>query len=117
RLGDALEEVPEDHILMATDYPHSSSEWPHTVGGIRERSDITARQKDMILGENAAALLNLPAQRAAGARRAPGARAPRRSPRLPSGGGAGSLARRWGPRGRQSGLPGAEAGPAWAAGH
>jgi len=59
RLGDSLEEVPEDHILMATDYPHFDSEWPHTVGGIRERSDITARQKDMILGENAAALLNL----------------------------------------------------------
>ena len=26
---------------------------------IRERTDLTARQKDLILGENAAALLNL----------------------------------------------------------
>ncbi|HZS03089.1 MAG TPA: amidohydrolase family protein [Chloroflexota bacterium] len=58
-LGRALEEIPEDHVLMATDYPHFDSEWPHTVAGIRERDDITARQKDLILGENAARLLNL----------------------------------------------------------
>jgi predicted TIM-barrel fold metal-dependent hydrolase len=55
----ALEEIPEDHVLMATDYPHFDSEWPHTVAGIRERDDLTPRQKDLILGENAARLLNV----------------------------------------------------------
>ena len=55
----ALEEIPEDHVLMATDYPHFDSEWPHTVAGIRERDDLTPRQKDLILGENAARLLNI----------------------------------------------------------
>jgi predicted TIM-barrel fold metal-dependent hydrolase len=44
---------------MATDYPHFDSEFPHTVSGIRERTDLTAKQKDKILGENAARLLNL----------------------------------------------------------
>jgi predicted TIM-barrel fold metal-dependent hydrolase len=33
---------------------------PHfTVSGIRERKDLTPKQKDKILGENAARLLNL----------------------------------------------------------
>jgi uncharacterized protein len=55
----SLKEVGEDHILMATDYPHFDSEYPHTVSGIRERTDLTAKQKDKILGENAARILNL----------------------------------------------------------
>jgi predicted TIM-barrel fold metal-dependent hydrolase len=55
----SLTEIGEDHILMATDYPHFDSEYPHTVSGIRERTDLTPKQKDKILGENAARLLNL----------------------------------------------------------
>jgi predicted TIM-barrel fold metal-dependent hydrolase len=58
-LAHALEEFPVEHVLMATDYPHFDSEWPLTVAGLRERTDITARQKDLILGENAARLLAL----------------------------------------------------------
>lgn len=58
-LARPIAEVGEDHILMATDYPHFDSEYPHTVAGIRERKDITSKQKDKILGENAAKLLNL----------------------------------------------------------
>ena len=58
-LAHALEEFPVEHVLMATDYPHFDSEWPRTVAGLRERTDITARQKDLILGENAARLLAL----------------------------------------------------------
>jgi predicted TIM-barrel fold metal-dependent hydrolase len=53
-----IAEVGIEHILMATDYPHFDSEYPHTVSGIRERTDLTSKQKDMILGENAARLLN-----------------------------------------------------------
>ena len=55
----SLKEVGEDHILMATDFPHFDSEYPHTVSGIRERTDLTSKQKDKILGENAAKILNL----------------------------------------------------------
>ena len=48
-----------DHILMASDYPHFDSEYPHTVSTIRARKDLDDRQKAKILGENAAALLQL----------------------------------------------------------
>jgi uncharacterized protein len=58
-LGRALREIPAEHVLMATDYPHFDSEWPHTVAGIRERTDITDRQKQLILEDNPAQLLNL----------------------------------------------------------
>ena len=58
-LSRPIAEVGEDHILMATDYPHFDSEYPHTVSAIRARNDITAKQKDKILGENAARILNL----------------------------------------------------------
>jgi predicted TIM-barrel fold metal-dependent hydrolase len=44
---------------MATDYPHFDSEFPHTVSGIKERNDLTQRQKEKICGENAEKLLNL----------------------------------------------------------
>ena len=59
RLAHAMQEIPAEHILMATDYPHFDSEWPHTVAGIRERTDITDRQKKLILEDNPAQLLNL----------------------------------------------------------
>jgi len=52
-------EIGEDHILMASDYPHFDSEFPHTVSNIRARGDLTERQKDKILGENAVRLLRL----------------------------------------------------------
>lgn len=55
----AIAEIGEDHVCLATDYPHFDSEYPHTVSGIRARADITQRQKDKILGENAARLLGL----------------------------------------------------------
>jgi predicted TIM-barrel fold metal-dependent hydrolase len=54
-----ITELGEDRILMASDYPHFDSEFPHTVANIRARKDLTERQKDKILGENAARLLNL----------------------------------------------------------
>lgn len=58
-LGRAIEEIGETHVLMATDYPHFDSEFPETVSGIEERTDLTERQKALILGENARALLKL----------------------------------------------------------
>lgn len=57
----SLEELGVEHILMATDMPHFDSEFPHTVSTLQERSDLTPKQKELILGGNAARLLNLPA--------------------------------------------------------
>jgi predicted TIM-barrel fold metal-dependent hydrolase len=55
----SLEEMGTEHILMATDLPHFDSEYPNTVSTIQARTDLSARQKEMILGENAERLLNL----------------------------------------------------------
>lgn len=55
----AVEELGVEHILMATDLPHFDSEFPHTVSTIKERTDLTDKQKQLILGENAQRLLNL----------------------------------------------------------
>ena len=58
-LGESIEELGADHILMATDYPHFDSEYPDTVSKIQSRNDISAKQKEMILGENARTLLRI----------------------------------------------------------
>lgn len=58
-LSRSIAEIGEDRVLMATDYPHFDSEFPHTVSSIRERNDLTMRQKEKIVGENASQLLNL----------------------------------------------------------
>jgi hypothetical protein len=55
----ALDEFDATHVCMATDYPHFDSVFPRTVSNLRDRGDITQRQKRLILGENAQALLNL----------------------------------------------------------
>jgi uncharacterized protein len=55
----ALEELGEDHILMATDYPHFDSEYPHTVSKLRANNLLTPTQKEKILGENARQLLKI----------------------------------------------------------
>ncbi len=55
----ALDELGEDRILMATDYPHFDSEYPHTVSKIQQNNVLSKIQKEKILGENARALLRL----------------------------------------------------------
>ena len=55
----ALAEVGETHVLMATDYPHFDSTFPKTVSGIRERPDISPKQKKLILEDNALNLIHV----------------------------------------------------------
>ena len=55
----ALEELGEDHILMATDYPHFDSEYRHTVVKLKENNVLTRVQKEKILGETARKLLKV----------------------------------------------------------
>src|SRR5437773_4223789 len=54
----SLAELGAEHILMATDMPHYDSEFPHTVSTIKERSDLSEKQKELILGGNAERILN-----------------------------------------------------------
>lgn len=53
----ALEHFGEDRVLLASDYPHFDSEFPGTVKEMRERTDVTAAQKEKILTHNAVTLL------------------------------------------------------------
>jgi len=55
----ALEHFSEDRVLMASDYPHFDSEYPGAVRGLQERSDISAKQKQKILSENARDFLRI----------------------------------------------------------
>src|ERR1700675_1900148 len=55
----ALAEFSEDRVLMASDYPHFDSEYPGTVHELKERSDITDKQKKKILSENAREFLRV----------------------------------------------------------
>ena len=55
----AISKLGEERVCLASDYPHHDSEFPHTLARIRERTDISNRQKELILGENAARLLGV----------------------------------------------------------
>ncbi len=46
-------------MLIASDYPHFDSEYPGTVHELKERSDITDKQKQKILCENAKDFLRM----------------------------------------------------------
>ncbi len=58
-LAHSLAEFSEDRVLMASDYPHFDSEFPGTVRELRDRTDITQRQKEKILEINAREFLRL----------------------------------------------------------
>ncbi len=55
----ALAEVGEAHVVVATDYPHFDSTFPNTVSGIRQRVDLSPRQKKRILEDNALELIRV----------------------------------------------------------
>jgi len=56
-LGRSMEEMGEDRILFASDYPHFDSEYPNTVPDLKARTDLSAMQKEKLLGKNAEELL------------------------------------------------------------
>jgi hypothetical protein len=58
-LGAALEEIGEDRLMMASDYPHWDAGFPFMIKEFKERSDLTARQKDLVMGENVRTLMRL----------------------------------------------------------
>ena len=51
--------VVEDRVLLASDYPHFDSEYPGTVHELKERTDISDKQKQKILSENAREFLRI----------------------------------------------------------
>lgn len=59
QMARVFDEFPETHVLLASDYPHYDSEFPNTVKELRERNDLTARQKELILSVNPSELLKI----------------------------------------------------------
>jgi predicted TIM-barrel fold metal-dependent hydrolase len=58
-LRQSLDEMGDDHIMMATDYPHFDSEYPDTVSKLKANNVLNPIQKEKILGRNAEALLQI----------------------------------------------------------
>jgi predicted TIM-barrel fold metal-dependent hydrolase len=58
-LGAAIEQIGEDRLMMASDYPHWDAGFPFMIKEFKERGDLTARQKDLVMGENVRALMHL----------------------------------------------------------
>ena len=49
----------DDRIVMATDYPHWDAPFPGAVTGITDRDDLTDKQKQSVLVDNARAYLGI----------------------------------------------------------
>src|SRR5438093_1338085 len=50
-LARPIGELGEDHILMASDYPHFDSEYPHTVSTIRSRKNLLQKMNSPYVDE------------------------------------------------------------------
>jgi predicted TIM-barrel fold metal-dependent hydrolase len=58
----AVEKFPYDHLLWASDFPHTDSTWPKSRSLIEEQAGhLTEEQKQAIFRDNTANLFNLPA--------------------------------------------------------
>jgi predicted TIM-barrel fold metal-dependent hydrolase len=58
----AVEQFPYDHLLWASDFPHTDSTWPKSRALIEEQAGhLTEEQKQAIFRDNTAGLFNLPA--------------------------------------------------------
>jgi predicted TIM-barrel fold metal-dependent hydrolase len=51
-----LEKVGEDVILFASDYPHWDGGFPYMTAKLNGRQDLSAKQKEKIMRDNAARL-------------------------------------------------------------
>jgi predicted TIM-barrel fold metal-dependent hydrolase len=49
----------EDTLLYSSDYPHWDGDWPHTVGAVHEREDLSESVKRKMMYENAARFYNI----------------------------------------------------------
>ena len=61
-----IETVGDDHVLYSSDYPHTDSKFPYSVKCVKERTDISERSREKILGENALTFYGLEIGKASG---------------------------------------------------
>lgn len=58
-LPNAMKQIGDDQIVYASDFPHWDGSYPHSIGEIRERPDLSEMQKRKVLGDNARNLYKL----------------------------------------------------------
>ena len=58
-LGAAIEQIGADRLMMASDYPHWDAGFPMMIDEFRHRSDLTGKQKDLIMCENVRGLMGI----------------------------------------------------------
>lgn len=58
-LPQAIEEIGEANLVMASDYPHWDAGFPMVVQEFKERTDLTDRQKQLITCENIRELMDI----------------------------------------------------------
>ena len=52
-LPQAMKLIGDNQIVYASDFPHWDGSYPHSIGELREREDLSAAQKSKVLGDNA----------------------------------------------------------------
>ncbi len=58
-LPQAMKLIGENQIVYASDYPHWDGSYPHSLGELRSREDLTEAQKRKVLADNARRLYKL----------------------------------------------------------
>jgi predicted TIM-barrel fold metal-dependent hydrolase len=58
-LPQALQLIGEEQVVYASDYPHWDGSYPHSLGELRGREDLTDAQKRKLLADNARRLYKI----------------------------------------------------------
>jgi predicted TIM-barrel fold metal-dependent hydrolase len=58
-LPQAMKLVGDNQIVYASDFPHWDGSYPHSIGELRERDDLSEAQKGKVLADNARRLYKL----------------------------------------------------------
>ena len=58
-LPQAMKLIGDNQIVYASDFPHWDGSYPHSIGELREREDLSAAQKAKVLADNARRLYKL----------------------------------------------------------
>lgn len=60
-IPDAIRTMGDDSLLYSSDFPHWDGDWPHTVGTVMGREDLSETTKRKMLHDNVARFYNLKA--------------------------------------------------------
>jgi predicted TIM-barrel fold metal-dependent hydrolase len=58
-VGDVIQRIGDDNIVISTDYPHADSHWPHAVSDFMAIQELSDSSRRKILWDNCARLYNV----------------------------------------------------------